>query len=187
MHVEVGRRLSAAGTPVLRVAVHMAAGAERVGPISYESDRARFLGRGRTPQDPLALAVDGPLSGTAGAVLDPIVALRVRVALDPGQSAAVAFTTLVATSREQVFALADRYNHPHAAQRALDLAWTSTQVELRELGITPADAAVFQDLAGPLFFGNPALRAPQDELRENRGSQSMLWAQGVKPAGFRNV
>jgi cyclic beta-1,2-glucan synthetase len=78
-----------------------------------------------------------------------------------------------------VFALADRYHHPHAAQRALDLAWTSTQVELRELGITPADAAVFQDLAGQLFFGNPALRAPQDELRENRGSQPMLWAQGV--------
>jgi cyclic beta-1,2-glucan synthetase len=157
----------------------VATGAERVGAISYESDRARFLGRGRTPQDPLALAVDGPLSGTTGAVLDPIFALRVRVALDPGQSAAIAFTTLVATSREQLFALADRYNHPHAAQRALDLAWTSTQVELRELGITPADAAVFQDLAGQLFFGNPLLRAPQDELRENRGSQPMLWAQGV--------
>src|SRR5437868_3018929 len=157
----------------------VAAGGERVGSVSYETDRARFLGRGRTPQDPVALAVDGPLSETIGAVLDPIFALRVRVALEPGQSAAVAFTTLVATSREQLFVLADRYNHPHAAQRALDLAWTATQVELRELGITPADAAVFQDLAGPLFFGNPALRAPQNELRENRGSQPMLWAQGI--------
>ena len=157
----------------------VAAGGERVGSVSYETDRARFLGRGRTPQDPVALAVDGPLSETIGAVIDPIFALRVRVALEPGQSAAVAFTTLVATSREQLFVLADRYNHPHAAQRALDLAWTATQVELRELGITPADAAVFQDLAGPLFFGNPALRAPQNELRENRGSQPMLWAQGI--------
>jgi cyclic beta-1,2-glucan synthetase len=157
----------------------VAAGSERVGSISVETDRARFLGRGRTPRDPLALVVDGPLSGTTGAVLDPIFALRVRVALEPGQSTAIAFTTLVATSREQLFALADRYNHPHAAQRALDLAWTSTQVELRELGITPADAAIYQDLAGPLFFGNPALRAPQDELRANHGSQPMLWAQGV--------
>jgi len=157
----------------------VAAGSERVGAISYETDRARFLGRGRTPHDPLALTVDGSLAGTTGAVLDPILALRVRVALEPGQSATVAFTTLVATSREQLFGLADRYNHPHAAQRALDLAWTSTQVELRELGITPTDAAVFQDLASPLFFGHPALRAPQDELRRNRGSQPMLWAQGI--------
>ena len=157
----------------------LAAGAERVGAISFETDRARFLGRGRTPRDPLALDVDGSLGGTTGAVLDPIVALRVRVALEPGQSASVAFTTLVAPSREQLFALADRYNHPHAAQRAMDLAWTSTQVELRELGITPADAAVFQDLAAPLFYGNPALRASPNELRENHGSQPMLWAQGI--------
>ncbi|HKN64905.1 MAG TPA: glucoamylase family protein, partial [Gemmatimonadaceae bacterium] len=157
----------------------VAASPERIGAITFETDRARFLGRGRSPRDPLALEVDGPLSCTTGAVLDPIFALRVRVALEPGQSTSVAFTTLVATSREQLFALADRYNHPHAAQRALDLAWTSTQVELRELGITPADAAVFQDLASPLFYGNPALRAPQDELRANQGSQPMLWSQGV--------
>ena len=157
----------------------VATGGEAIGSVSCETDRARFLGRGRTPQEPLALVTDGPLSGTTGAVLDPIFALRTRVALEPGQSAAVAFTTLVATSREQVFALADRYHHPNAAQRALDLAWTSTQVELRELGITPADAAVFQDLAALLFFGEPALRAPQEELRENHGSQPMLWAQGV--------
>ena len=51
----------------------------------------------------------------------------------PGQSASVAFTTLVATSRERAFELADRYRDPHAAQRALDLAWTSSQIELREL------------------------------------------------------
>src|SRR5205823_10363848 len=136
------------------------------------------VGRGRTPHDPLALGADGPLAGTTGAVLDPIFALRVRVALEPGQSAAIAFTTLVATSREQLFALADRYNHPHAAQRALDLAWTSTQVELRELGITPADAAVFQDLAGHLFYTNPAAHAPQNELRVDRESQPWLGALG---------
>src|SRR5205814_1089408 len=82
---------------------------ERVGAVSYETDRARFLGRGRTPQDPVALAVDGPLSETIGAVLDPIFALRVRVALEPGQSTAVAFTTLVATSRVLLFVLAHRY------------------------------------------------------------------------------
>ena len=70
-------------------------------------------------------------------MLDPIFALRTVLRLERGQSASVAFTTIVATSREHAFELADRYHDPHAAQRALDLAWTSTQVELRELGITP--------------------------------------------------
>ena len=155
------------------------AGKAQVGPVSCETDRWRFIGRGRTTRDPIALESRGPLSGATGAVLDPIFALRTRVRLEPRQSASVAFTTLVATSSERAFELADRYHHPRAAQRALDLAWTSAQVELRELNISPGDAGVFQELAGHLFFANPSLRAPQEELRRNRGSQPMLWTLGV--------
>ena len=65
----------------------------------------------------MALQTGGPLSGTTGAVVDPIFALRTRVRLAPGQSASVAFTTLVATSRDRAFQLADRYHDAHAAQR----------------------------------------------------------------------
>ena len=97
--------------------------------------------------------------------------MRARVRLAPGQSATVAFTTLVAATRERAFELAGRYHDPHAAQRAFDLAWTATQVELRELNLTPADAGIFQELAGHLFFSNSAIRAPQDELQLNRGSR----------------
>ncbi len=160
--------------------VHVVAtGTERVGPVTCETDRARFLGRGRSTADPVAMEHDGALPGTTGAVLDPIFALRTRVRLEPGRSASVTFTTLVATTRERAFELADRYDDPHAAQRALDLAWTGAHVELRELNLTPNDAAVYQELAGHLFYPNPTLRAPQDELRRNRGSQPLLWALGV--------
>ena len=154
-------------------------GPDRVGAVTCETDRSRFLGRGRSVRDPHALEQDGPLSGTTGAVLDPIMALRTRVRLEPGRSTSVAFTTLVATSRERAFELAGRYHDPHAAQRALDLAWTATQIELRELGITPADAAVFQEIAGHLFYSTQTMRAPQAEILKNRGSQERLWAQGV--------
>jgi cellobiose phosphorylase len=155
------------------------AGSHRAGPVTCETDRARFLGRGRGTDAPAALEADGPLSGSTGAVLDPIFSLRVRVRLAPGQSAAVAFTTLIAADRDAAFELADRYRDPHAAQRALDLAWTSSLIELRELGLTAADAAVFQDLAGHLFYGSGPLRAPQAELCRNRGSQPLLWANGL--------
>ncbi len=155
------------------------AGEERLGPVTHETDRARFVGRGRTTRDPVALDTPGALSGTTGAVLDPIFALRTRLRLAPGQSASVAFTTFVATTRERAFELADRYHDSYSAHRALDLAWTSTQVELRELKITPAEAAVFQELAGYLFYSNPSLRAPQAELLRSRGSQPVLWAAGV--------
>ncbi|HEY0715600.1 MAG TPA: glycosyl transferase family 36, partial [Polyangia bacterium] len=152
-------------------------GKERVGNVTCETDRGRFIGRGRSLRDPLAM--EGELLGTTGAVLDPIFALRTRVRLKPKQSANVAFTTLVATSRERVFALADRYHDPHTAQRALDLAWTSTQVELRELAVTPRDAGVFQALAGLLFFASSGMRSTEEELGRNRGSQPLLWAHGI--------
>lgn len=154
-------------------------GRDRVGNVSCETDRARFVGRGRTVRNPAAMESDGDLPGTTGAVLDPIVALRTRVRVRPGQSTSVSFTTLVATSREQAFALADRYHDSRAAQRAFDVAWTTTDLELRELGITPAKAAVFQDLATQLVYAGGSLAPPADELRRNRGSQSKLWPHGI--------
>ncbi|MGE5927149.1 MAG: GH36-type glycosyl hydrolase domain-containing protein, partial [Gemmatimonadota bacterium] len=160
--------------------VHVAATSQALAePVTCETDRARFIGRGRSTRNPAAVEDGSPLSGTTGAVLDPVFALRVRLTLEPGQSASASFTTLVAATREQAFQLADRYHDPHAAQRGLDLAWTSTQIELRELGVTPAEAAVFQELAGDLLYGAAARRAPQAELRLNRGSQPLLWSVGV--------
>lgn len=173
------RRPRSADDPSLWCVHVVATGPERVGPITYETDRGRFVGRGRTTRAPAALGAAGPLSGTTGAVLDPVFALRTRVRLAPGESASVAFTTLVATTRELAFELADRYHDPHASQRALDLAWTSQQVELRELGLTPADAAVLQELAGYLLYPHPGLRAPREELHRNRGAQPLLWSIGV--------
>ncbi|HUF31220.1 MAG TPA: glucoamylase family protein, partial [Gemmatimonadaceae bacterium] len=160
--------------------VHVVAtGPERTAPSTFDSDRSRFLGRGRTTRYPIALENDGPLTGSSGAVLDPIFAIRARVSVEPGRSATVAFTTLVTEDRQRAFELAGRYHDLHAAQRALDLAWTSAQVELRELATTPIDAAIFQDLAGHLLYPHPGIRAPAAELLANRAPQPLLWAQGL--------
>ena len=157
----------------------VATGEERVGPITCETDRSRFLGRGRSTRSPAALDHGAALSGSSGAVLDPIFALRCRLRLQPGRSASAAFTTLVTTTAERAFELADRYRDPRSAQRALDLAWTAAQIELRELNTSSVDAGVFQQLAGALFFSDARLRAPEAELLANDGSQPMLWAAGL--------
>src|SRR3954470_11583572 len=61
------------------VAVHGA----RAGPASHESDRARFIGRGRSLHAPAVLRETQPLSGSSGAVLDPVLATRRVVTLEP--------------------------------------------------------------------------------------------------------
>ncbi|MGE5732051.1 MAG: glucoamylase family protein, partial [Gemmatimonas sp.] len=154
-------------------------GPERIGDVTCETDRARFLGRGRTVHAPHALDAHVPLSGTVGAVLDPIVALRVRVRVGPGRSATVAFTTAVADTRDEALRLADRYRDNAAAERALSLARTEAEVELRDLDIAPADIAVYQELAGALIYPHEALRALESERASVAQGQSALWAQGI--------
>src|SRR5207344_2661796 len=75
------------------------------GGFEWETDRARFLGRGRSPANPLALD-GGRLSGTTGAVLDPIASVRERVRLAPGAFVRVSFATGVASDRESALTLA---------------------------------------------------------------------------------
>jgi cyclic beta-1,2-glucan synthetase len=173
------RRPRAAHEPELWCVHVVDAGRDRVGAVSCETDRGRFLGRGRSVRDPVAMETDGALSGTTGAVLDPIVALRTRVRVAPGQSVRVAFTTLVATSRALAFELADRYHDAHAAQRALDFAWSVTESERLELGITSANAAVYQDVATQLLYRGGSLAPPPDELRRNRSGQPRLWVHRI--------
>jgi cyclic beta-1,2-glucan synthetase len=177
----------------------VAAGPERVGDVTCETDRARFLGRGRTVHSPHALDADVPLSGTSGAVLDPIVALRVRLRIEPGRSATVAFTTAVADTRDAALRLADRYRDSTAAERALSLARTEAEVELRDLDIAPGDVALYQELAGALIYPHEALRAPESERAAVASGQAALWAQGISgdwpivlatiraPAGLESV
>ena len=51
---------------------------------TFETDRARFLGRGRTPAQCACDAGAASLSNTVGCVLDPVFSLRRRVRVAPG-------------------------------------------------------------------------------------------------------
>lgn len=155
------------------------AGPELIGEVTCETDRSKFVGRGRSVRNAIALDEDAVLSGTVGAVLDPIFSLRVRVRVPPGSSAQVAFTTFVTEGRERAIELADLYHDPYSARRALDLSWAQAQAELRDLGIAPADAALYQDLAGHLLFPHPGFRPPQSAVEENRLGQQALWGLGI--------
>ncbi|HZJ00478.1 MAG TPA: glucoamylase family protein [Gemmatimonadaceae bacterium] len=147
--------------------------------VSCETDRARFIGRGRSARDPVAMDKPGSLSGSVGAVLDPIFALRARVTVPPGRSAEVTFTTFVAEDREQAAQKADLYHDTYSARRALDLSWAHAQAELRELGISPADAALYQELAGHLLYAHPGFKGLVAKGENNKLGQEALWGLGI--------
>ena len=97
----------------------------------------RFLGRGGSARTASAVMSGRPLSGTTGAVLDPIFALRRRIHIAPGATARVDFWTMVASSRAEVLDLIDKHHDVGAFERAAALAWTQAQVQLHHLGIEP--------------------------------------------------
>jgi cyclic beta-1,2-glucan synthetase len=173
-----GRRPRAPDEPTLW-AVHVLSAEGGVhGAIEWETDRARFLGRGRTPEDPIAL--DGrALSGTTGAVLDPVLSLRRRVRIAPGGQVRLAFATGVATSRAAAIALAEKYDDPTSAARTFALATTQTQMRLRHLGISTDEAQLYEQLASHVLWTDASLRAAPEFLAGNTLGQSGLWSHGI--------
>jgi cyclic beta-1,2-glucan synthetase len=147
------------------------------GSVEWETDRARFIGRGRSLANPLAL--DGrALSGTTGAVLDPIAALRDRVRLAPGAVARVTFAIGVAADRTSALALARKYRDGSAASRAFSMAFTHVHTALTYLGLTDDQAILFDRLASRVFGADASCISPTD-LSNNTLGQSGLWGYGI--------
>ena len=147
------------------------------GAVEWETDRARFIGRGRSPANPLAME-GRALSGTTGAVLDPIAALRDRVQLAPGAVARVTFATGVATDREAALTLVRKYRDGHIASRAFSMAFTHVHTALQHLGLTDDLAILFDRLASRLFGADASCISPTD-IADNVLGQADLWGYGI--------
>jgi cellobiose phosphorylase len=147
------------------------------GAVEWETDRAQFLGRGRTAARPIAL--DGrALSGTTGAVLDPVAALRDRVRLAPGAFVRVTFATGVAATRDAARALVSKYRDGSAAARAFSMAFTDARVTLQHLGLSDELAMLYSRLASRVFGSDVSCSSP-GALARNTLSQPNLWGYGI--------
>lgn len=146
--------------------------------VSYETDRMQFIGRGRTLANPQSL--DKPkLDGNEGAVLDPVMAIRYRITVKPFSTATIDLIYGICDSREESEALMHKYRDRNLKKRALDLSWTHSQVLLRQINATEADAQIFGKLAASVIYSNPGLRANEAVIKSNFRGQSGLWSHSV--------
>ncbi|MDD5268849.1 MAG: glucoamylase family protein [Methylococcales bacterium] len=147
--------------------------------VQYESDRARFIGRGQTLREPVAVMDGRPLTNTVGSVLDPIFCLRTRVRIAAGATEHLTLTTLVAASREAVEDLADKYHNVATFGRVSALAWTHAHVQLHYLRTKPDEAQLFQDLGSRLLYADPLLRPSSKFIQMNTLNVTGLWRHGI--------
>ncbi|MGB5294194.1 MAG: glucoamylase family protein [Thermoanaerobaculia bacterium] len=173
------RRPRSAVDPQVWLAHLAAVEGETVGQLQYESDRTRFLGRGRGIRRPRSVVDGVELSNTAGTVLDPIVSLRHRMAIPALGTVNLVFTMLVASSREEALEVAEKYCQPATFERESSLAWTQASVQLHHLRINRDEAHLFQRLANRLLYVDQTLRAAPQDLARSHSGPSGLWAYGI--------
>ena len=156
-------------------------GAERVGLTSCETDRARFVGRGRSTRDPVALEarrravrhhrrrarpdLRAAHAGATGA--GPVGVGRVHDARRDDAASARSSSPTATTIRT-----------PRSARST----WRGPRrrSSCASSSITPADAAVFQELAGHLFYRVPgAARAAGGAARATRARSRCSGRNGI--------
>jgi cellobiose phosphorylase len=150
-----------------------------VGTVSFETDRAQFIGRTGSLAAPAALKNSGPLSNTEGSVLDPIASIRRTFRLEPKESATVTLVSGLAPTREELLGLVEKYQDQTIADRCFELAWTHGLIMLRHLNTTEVEAQLYGRLAGALLYNQAARRAPPSILARNQRGQRNLWSFGI--------
>jgi cyclic beta-1,2-glucan synthetase len=150
-----------------------------LGEVSYETDRMRFIGRGNTVAAPQAMSDSATLAGSEGSVLDPIVAIRCQITLEPKESTTIDMVSGIGHTRAVCLGMVEKYQDRRLADRVFDLAWTHSQVVLRQINATEADAQLYGSLASSVIYANPSLRADASTLSKNRRGQSGLWGYAI--------
>ncbi|SFD59497.1 Cellobiose phosphorylase [Chitinophaga sp. CF118] len=146
--------------------------------VSYETDRLQFIGRGRTAANPQAMDHD-LLSGKEGAVLDPIMSIRYRISIKPGQTVTIDLIYGISETKEGCEGLMHKYQDKHLKNRAFELSWTHSHVLLRQINATEADAQLYDRLAASIIYSNPDLRADSSVILNNFRGQSGLWSHSI--------
>ncbi|GGY30668.1 hypothetical protein GCM10008098_25240 [Rhodanobacter panaciterrae] len=145
----------------------------------YETDRARFLGRGNALRQAQAMQPGAVLSNTTGCVLDPVFSLRRRITLGPNSSVTLLLWTQLADSREGALALSAQLDSPDAAERLFAGAADRAEAEQQRLGIDAAQLACFAHWMSALLNSDPTQRAAAEVLVRGRGGPPTLWSAGI--------
>ena len=147
--------------------------------VSFETDRMQFIGRGHTIKKPRALMQTAALSGAHGSVLDPVVSIQYRLTIPPMETITVDMVYGISDTREYTEGLIGKYQDPSFIARAFELAWTHSQMVLRQINASESDAQLFSRLAGSVIHSNGTLRADPAILLRNHKGQSGLWGYSI--------
>ena len=143
-----------------------------------QTDRAAFLGRGRTIYAPRALEL--PINATAdmlGDVIEPCLSLRGQFVLPPNGQLQFVFATLMPMETEKLTSFFERYAQTDSALRCYEPAFTQSIVSARYLGLNASMQTALTRLTGSLCYtGQPSQFR---HAAENTTPLNGLWSLGI--------
>ncbi len=148
--------------------------------VGWETDRARFLGRGRSPANPQALENGlAGFTGTTGPVLDPVIASAQEVVVPRQSEIEIVYLTGVSKSRRELLSMLRSYRSRPKARWIFDLARMQSEHELRNLRMVAGNMPWMMDLLSAVLAPASGLRVPSRVLARSRHIQPGLWSRGI--------
>lgn len=147
--------------------------------ISYETDRLKFIGRGNTAMDPLAVKTRGPLTDSRGPVLDPVIAIRCRVTIAPGESARIDLLYGIEKDGDTCAAILQTADNFGFTDRQFEKAAETSRAKAGKLGMDADQLRLFTAMASPVIYAHPSFRPPAGIMSGNRQKQAALWKHAI--------
>ncbi|WP_376695495.1 GH36-type glycosyl hydrolase domain-containing protein [Wenzhouxiangella sp. EGI_FJ10305] len=146
--------------------------------FAWETDRARFLGRGGSLRNPAGLSagLEG-LSGTTGAVINPSSTLALEVTIEPYGRLELGVLSAVARSREELLGALDHYRSLSRINWLFEQARMQTALELHHLQMPPGEVQFAMQLMSAMLEPQPEWRRAGE--RTGEALQSLLWSRGI--------
>ena len=142
---------------------------------SYETCRSNFVGRTKTPRNPVMM--HKVLTNTLGAVLDPIFSLRYKVKLLPGETKKIYFVYGYATNPHEIKATKDLIQANGSISELSYLNGHYVEARRTHLGITVGQEITFQRVASRLIYPDFRLQE-QSDLQHYKG-KNVLFRFGI--------
>lgn len=148
--------------------------------VSYETERANFIGRNNNVDCPQALT-KARLSNTIGSNIDPVMSLRSTIKIAPGKKKTVYYICGFAKSKTQVLDIVEEFDSKTRIKKAFDYATLANNMNTKQLNLTGPNMRTFNIMLNYLYqtskhFVNDERKAL---LGMNSMNQTNLWKFGI--------
>ena len=148
--------------------------------ITYETERANFIGRNNNVDSPQALK-QTKLSNTVGSNIDPVMSLRSKITLAPGKKQTVYYICGFAKSKTQVLDIIEEFDSKNKIKQAFDYATLSNNMNTKKLNLTGPEMRTYNIMLNYLYQTSKHFVNNERKglLGMNSMNQTNLWKFGI--------